>query len=131
MTRILSRCILPNFIFHLFFNIALFQNYDSETATFTYFMTYTISGSALRMSCARACVCAHYFTSCLFICLLFLLDDMSSADYCLVEVGHNGRYQRVVDNDEYPLALTTSPFYNTMHDIYICTYHQARNGMLH
>ncbi|EGD72841.1 serine/threonine protein kinase [Salpingoeca rosetta] len=55
------------------------------------------------------------------------IDEGLADKFCLVEVGHNGVYQRVLDEDEYPLSLTASPFYSSMQEIYICRYDQAFN----
>eukprot|EP00045_Choanoeca_perplexa_P011298 m.119037 g.119037 ORF g.119037 m.119037 type:complete len:1286 (+) comp15581_c0_seq1:90-3947(+) len=48
-------------------------------------------------------------------------------EYCLVEVGVDGIYNRELANDEYPLSRVASPFYKHMLNLYFCTLEQAED----
>lgn len=60
---------------------------------------------------------SYVFSPSFFSCSI---DYEDANNFCLAEVGRNGIHTREIADDDHPLSWTASPFYNNMHDIYLC-----------
>lgn len=59
---------------------------------------------------------------------VFGLGDEDSSIYCLAEVGRNGFHSRAIPEDDYPVSWMASPFFDNLHDIYLCRRTQVSIG---
>ena len=56
------------------------------------------------------------------------ISPEEAAAYCLVEAEAGGEYNRIIGPEEYPLAISTSPFHRPGQEIYLCHKDQAEDS---